>query len=211
MVGLPEEFRPKPGGPLWRAPLIPLPAALLYPGRRLPMHLRGAHLGRLLGEVQAGTGLVAVATMLPGAASLESLGAPVFDVVGVGRVVDSLPFPEGAHVTFEGICRARLVGEERQNGYRVGLVAPLDEQGTETEIEQELANLLKEVGDLGPLARRSGTGLSPGGLADLINVHLPHPVRVKQEIFEILDVALRIRQVRRLLRDIRRTRGFLSA
>jgi len=40
-----------------------------------------------------------------------------------------------------------------------------------------------------------------------VNAHLPHPVRVRQEAFEILDVARRIRFVRNLFRKTRRAQG----
>ena len=217
MVSLPEDMRPQlRGAPLWRTPLIPLPAALLYPGRRLPLHLRDDRFRLLLDDAAAGDGLVSVATMLPelegrdggrDPAGEDPFLRPVYGVVGVGRVVETIPSPEGVQVTFEGISRARLVAEERCHHYRVGLVNPLDEGGMAGEIEEELAHLLREVGDLGPLVRRSGSPLSPGHLADLINAHLPQPVGVKQEVFEILDVARRLRNVRRLLREVRRNRA----
>ena len=67
---------------------------------------------------------------------------------------------------------------------------------------------MKEVGDLGPFARRiASSSLTPGQIADLVNAHLPHPVRVRQEAFEILDVARRIRFVRNLFRKTRRAQG----
>ena len=131
--------------------------------------------------------------------------------MGVGRIARTMKFSGGHNVTFEGISRGRLIAEERNGIRRTGFVVPLDERVVTEEIERELACLLSEVGDLGPFARRYGRELSPGQIADLINVHLPDPITVRQEIFEILDVAARIRRVRRRLKEYkRRRRQFFS-
>ncbi len=195
-------------GPLWRTPILPLPAALLFPGRRLPLHIREPESREMLIRVKREDGLVSLATLRPGFDPRNRHLGRVYDVVGVGRVVHALHYAHGLHVTFEGISRGRLVAEERLGEARFGLVAPLVEWGGAEEVQRELDSLMKEVGDLGPFARKiSSPSLTPGQIADLVNAHLPHPVRVRQEAFEILDVARRIRFVRKLFKKTRRAQG----
>ncbi len=195
-------------GPLWRTPILPLPAALLFPGRRLPLHIREKESREMLERVKREDGLVSLATLRPGFDPGKRHLGRVYEVVGVGRVVRTLRYPHGLHVTFEGISRGRLLAEETVEEGRFGLVAPLVEWGGEEEVRRELASLMREVGDLGPFARRiASSSLTPGQIADLVNAHLPHPVRVRQEAFEILDVARRIRFVRNLFKKTRRAQG----
>lgn len=194
-------------GPLWRTPILPLPAALLFPGRKLPLHVRDFRSKEMLERVRREDGLISLATLRPGFSPKDRHLARVYDVVGVGRILNTISYPHGLHVTFEGISRGRLVAEERVGESRFGLVVPLVEREGTEEVQRELAYLMREVGDLGPFARKQAAALTPGQIADLINAHLPHPVRVRQEAFEILDVARRIRFVRGLFKKTRRAQG----
>lgn len=173
----------------------------------MPLHVRDFHFREMLKKARLEDSLVSLATLKPGFAPHKRHLEPVYEVVGVGRVVDLITYSQGVHVTFEGISRGRLVSEEREGPARVGLVEPLVEKDGTEEVERELAILLREVGDLGPFARREAASLTPGQIADLVNAHLPHPVRVRQEAFEILDVARRIRFVRNLFGETRRAQG----
>jgi len=161
----------------------------------------------MLERVRREDGLVSLATLKPGRHPRDRGEAQVYAVVGVGRILHTVTYPLGMHVTFEGISRGRLVGEERVGESRIGLVVPLVEKEGAQEVQRELARLMREVGDLGPFVRRHAAGLKPGQIADLINAHLPHPVKVRQEAFEILDVARRIRFVRNLFQKTRRAQG----
>jgi hypothetical protein len=56
------------------------------------------------------------------------------------------------------------------------------------------------------MGRRDWRTIPLGEVADLVNAHLPQPIEKRQEVFEILDVALRIRKVRKLLAETRKER-----
>jgi len=201
MVGLASDNLPTPPGyPVWRTPLITMRAALLYPGRRLPLHLRGQKYKRILEEARSGDTLISMATEREGEAEA------VYEMVGVGRVRDSLTYPDGVHMTLEGITRGRILQRQQDEEVPLALVAPVTEMGSREEVEEEAARLLAMLGRVGPIGRRDWRSIPLGEVADLVNAHLPTPIEKRQEVFEILDVARRLRQVRKLLAQTRQER-----
>jgi len=209
MVGFAlDNLQSRPGFPVWRTPLITLRAALLYPGRRLPLHLRGEKYKRLLAHAREQETLVAMGTQKEGSSR------SIYEMVGVGRIIDSLSYPEGVHITLEGITRGRVLQQEEEEEYPLVLGSPVTEMGLQEEVEEEATGLLRELGRVGPMGRRDWSTIPLGEVADLVNAHLPQPIEKRQEVFEILDVALRIRKVRKLLAESRRERfpgrSFLS-
>ncbi len=100
-------------------PVFPLPEVVLFPHAHLPLHIFEARYRRMIEDIveqDARDRLLAMGTQMPGAGP-ETLGEPpVFNIVGLGRVIDFNKLPDGRYlVILQGIGRARL-SEEIQSG-----------------------------------------------------------------------------------------------
>lgn len=93
-------------------PVFPLPNVVLFPGALLPLHVFEPRYRELTREVLAGRKLMAVARLQPGFEPLYEGRPPVFEVVGVGSVIDSVEHSDGSFdITVRGLARTRIVSE----------------------------------------------------------------------------------------------------
>jgi hypothetical protein len=140
---------------------------------------------------------------------------PVFEIAGLGRMLQSSPAEGGRwNILVQGLRRVRLLREPRSDRlYRTVEVAEVDEipaaEDRETiRLRQALRSGLIEIAD--------GSLLLPGQtpiayMTDVLLVALPLDVGHKQILFSILDVKERARRVLEALRDLHDRRRSLHS
>jgi len=93
-------------------PIFPLPNVVLFPGALLPLHVFEPRYRELVREVLAGRKLMGVVRLKPGFEEDYEGRPPVFDVCGVGAVIDSAEHADGRFdITLRGLARARILEE----------------------------------------------------------------------------------------------------
>ena len=93
-------------------PVFPLPNVVLFPDALLPLHVFEPRYRELVREVLSGRKLMGVVRLKPGFEDDYDGRPAVFDVCGVGAVVDSEERPDGRYdITLRGLVRARIVEE----------------------------------------------------------------------------------------------------
>ena len=93
-------------------PVFPLPNVVLFPGALLPLHIFEPRYRELLSGVLAGKKLMGIARLKPGFEDDYEGRPPVFDVCGVGSVIESEQHENGRYdITLRGLARARIVEE----------------------------------------------------------------------------------------------------
>jgi Lon protease-like protein len=93
-------------------PVFPLPNVVLFPGATLPLHVFEPRYRELTREVLAGRQLMAVARLQTGFEDDYEGRPPLFDVCGVGSVIDSVAHGDGRYdITLRGLARDRIVKE----------------------------------------------------------------------------------------------------
>ncbi|HEX3850250.1 MAG TPA: LON peptidase substrate-binding domain-containing protein, partial [Polyangiaceae bacterium] len=76
-------------------PIFPLPNVVLFPGALLPLHVFEPRYRELARQVLSGRQLMAVARLKPGFEEHYEGRPPVFEVCGVGSVIDSVAHGDG--------------------------------------------------------------------------------------------------------------------
>lgn len=76
-------------------PLFPLPRTVLMPGALLPLHVFEPRYRALVQHCLAGDRVMGVATLRPGYEADYQGSPPIYPEVGIGRVVEHQPFPDG--------------------------------------------------------------------------------------------------------------------
>jgi len=93
-------------------PIFPLPNVVLFPGALLPLHVFEPRYRELVREALAGRKLIGMARLRPGFEEDYEGRPPVFDVCGVGSVIDSVEHGDGRYdITLRGLARARILEE----------------------------------------------------------------------------------------------------
>ncbi len=110
--------RPLPNEPeltdaiLNRLPLFPLPNAVLFPGATLPLHLFEPRYRALAEHCVHGARLIALGTLLPGAAQHEGATPPIFPILTVGTIAADRRLPDGRwDIALRGLCRVELIDD----------------------------------------------------------------------------------------------------
>lgn len=109
-----------------RAPLFPLPNAVLFPQAILPLHIFEPRYRQMTADALVGEQLIAMAlkTGDPGAVP------PLHDVVGLGKIIAHQRLDDGRyHLVLRGLARARIAREVASDRmYRVAELQLLDDQ-----------------------------------------------------------------------------------
>ncbi|HYQ02385.1 MAG TPA: LON peptidase substrate-binding domain-containing protein [Polyangiaceae bacterium] len=93
-------------------PLFPLPNVVLFPGALLPLHVFEPRYRELVREVLAGRKLMGIVRLKPGFEEDYEGRPPVFDICGIGAVIDSAEHADGRFdITLRGLARARILEE----------------------------------------------------------------------------------------------------
>lgn len=93
-------------------PVFPLPNVVLFPGALLPLHIFEPRYRELTRSALAGRKLMAIARLQPGFEAQYEARPPVFEVCGVGSIIDSVEHADGRFdITLRGLARTRIVQE----------------------------------------------------------------------------------------------------
>lgn len=119
---------------IWAAPsfeepigLFPLPNAVLLPGATLPLHIHEARYRRLVRDALSEDSVMAMGFLLPGYEPYyHTLIARIHPTVCVGVIRDFFQTGDGRFlINLVGLCRARVVDEDRSGEYRRVRVEPI--------------------------------------------------------------------------------------
>jgi uncharacterized protein len=188
-------------------PVFPLPDLVFFPGTLLPLHIFEPRYRAMVADVLDGGGALAMVRIRPGHEDDQPGNPPIFDVAGVGRVVNADRLPDGRYnIMLRGIGRVRVVAElPRRRQYRL-VRAHLLSDGRTTRPEtlgpshtalvallDQIASVLPEGGDsLRQLARAVET---PAACADVVASAIIRDPDTRQTLLELLDPADRLDQV----------------
>jgi len=172
-------------------PVFPLPDVVLFPHAHLPLHVFEPRYRKMVEDIveqPPRERLLAMGTLM-GAADDNTLGdPPIFNIVGVGRVVDVNKLPDGRYiVVLQGIGRARLL-RELDNGrpYREFMLEWVEEtiasvaswrNGLATELKALALHALREGGEKFRQMITDESDLS--ALVDQISAYMPFSVDFK--------------------------------
>jgi len=93
-------------------PIFPLPNVVLFPGALLPLHVFEPRYRQLVRAVLGGPKLMGIVRLRPGFEADYDGRPPVFEVCGVGSVIDSAEHADGRFdITLRGLARARILEE----------------------------------------------------------------------------------------------------
>jgi uncharacterized protein len=186
-------------------PLFPLPNVVLFPGAVLPLHIFEERYKRMTADVLGGGDKrLAMALVRPGWVK-DYYGRPAIDpVVCVGQILSHERLEDGRYnFLLQGERRARVVGEEGRDGYRLARLEPLAEtNGDEvalTPLRGQLLGLFARGGyatlPAGAQVRQMlGAGVPTAVVADVLafNVLGEQPVEFRQSLLAETDVRRRV-------------------
>ncbi len=106
--------------------LFPLPNAILLPGATLPLHIHERRYRHLVRDAMDDNALMAMAFLLPGYEPYyHTLLARIHPVVCLGLIRDCYQTEDGRFfINLVGICRARVLDEDRSGDYRRAWLEP---------------------------------------------------------------------------------------
>lgn len=190
-------------------PIFPLPKLVLFPGTLLPLHIFEERYREMLADTLARANerrLIAVAQLKPGWESLYEGRPEIYDVAGVGRVVQHVKNPNGTYdIVLEAVARVQL--RELDPGglhYRRASATLLRERAPKSGIsQQEVSALLSIATRVATIVKRALPGFvmqadhddTPALLSDRIADQFVLDPIARQDLLETLDVSLRIRSL----------------
>lgn len=121
--------------------LFPLPNAVLLPGATLPLHIHEPRYRQLVSDAVDDNALMAMAFLLPGYEPYyHTLVARIDPIVCVGLIRDCYQTDDGRYfINLVGICRARVLDEDRTGEYRRAYLEAVVPEPDETDKDAEFA------------------------------------------------------------------------
>ncbi len=186
-------------------PIFPLPNCVLLPGGLLPLHVFEPRYRELTRDCLAGHHLIGVARLRPGYETSYYGRPPVYERIGVGRIICSEELPDGRFaLLLRGVARVEIARElSTDHTYRMvealelrdEAVDPMDARDHHHQLVSlcdRLAEVIEEGGSqLRELARTFG---SPGACADAVAAALIMDADVRQELLEACDPMIRLQR-----------------
>ncbi len=194
-------------------PIFPLPNVVLFPGALLPLHVFEPRYRELTRQVLSGRQLMAVARLKSGFEDHYEGRPPVFEVCGVGSVIDSVVHGDGRYdITLRGLARVRMVHElHPEKPFREMRVEELFDQPSDPAVtsawQRKLISLWASLGPHLPEGVRDLRALTrgaegAGAYADRLAGALVGDAEVSQCLLEELDPAERLRLLTEKLQSI---------
>ncbi|MEO6599302.1 MAG: LON peptidase substrate-binding domain-containing protein [Polyangiaceae bacterium] len=194
-------------------PVFPLPNVVLFPDALLPLHIFEPRYRELVREVLSGRKLMGIARLKPGFEEDYEGRPPVFDVCGVGQVVDSVERADGRYdLTVRGIARARIVEElpplrSFRQMHLEELIDGFSDAGVTSAWQRKLISLWatlaphlpESVRDLRALTRGAE---GPGAYADRLAAALVGDPDGSQRLLAETDPAERLRLLTQKLQQV---------
>jgi len=186
-------------------PIFPLPNCVLLPGGLLPLHVFEPRYRELTRDCLAGPQLMGVARLRPGYEASYYGAPPVFETMGVGRIICSEELPDGRFaLLLRGVARVTVARElPRERTYRRVEAKLVDELFADPCGAQEhrkklvqmcdrLAELLEQGGpQLRELVRSS---VDPARCADAVAAALVMDADARQALLEAADPLVRLQR-----------------
>ena len=194
-------------------PIFPLPDLTFFPHTMLPLHIFEARYRAMITDCLSRDRRLAVVGLRPGyEASYEGRPA-VYDVMGVGRIVQWERMATGRfNLLLQGECRARIDRElPADTLYRMVAATPLDDTGADApavaaltgRVRSRAAQILATVGRSGVELQATLDALTePGRLCDQIASTLIPSSSTRQALLEELHVERRLERLAAALDDL---------
>ncbi|HKW91476.1 MAG TPA: LON peptidase substrate-binding domain-containing protein [Methylomirabilota bacterium] len=194
-------------------PIFPLPDLTFFPHTLLPLHIFEARYRAMVTDVLARDRRLAVVGLKPGYEATYEGRPPVYDVMGVGRIVQWARLATGRYnLVLRGETRARIERElPTDTLYRMVVATPLAETGGDGPdvgalaggVKDRCRKILTAVGRSGAELQQSLDALDqPGELCDQVaSAMVPTPA-VRQALLEELDIARRLEKLATALDDL---------
>ncbi|MEO8902008.1 MAG: LON peptidase substrate-binding domain-containing protein [Polyangiaceae bacterium] len=194
-------------------PIFPLPNVVLFPGALLPLHVFEPRYRELTRDVLAGKQLMGIARLKPGFEADYEGRPPVFEVCGLGSVIESVAYPDGRYdITLRGLAVVRIVNElpsdrpyRRMHVEEVG-DSPSDPAVTSAWQRQLISlwnqlapHLPENIRDLRTLTRGAE---GAGAYADRLAGALVGDAEASQRVLEEPDPAERLRMLAERLQSV---------
>ncbi|KAF0242322.1 MAG: hypothetical protein FD180_3979 [Planctomycetota bacterium] len=187
-----------------QAPVFALPATVLLPGARLPLHIFEPRYREMTKRALGTDRLVAIALLKPGWEGDYEGNPPVYGMATVGQIIMEQALPDGRfNIVLEGLVRFRVGEMVQAKPYRVAKgellhdrIDPLEEESVRTRalhLHAVATRLSVEDFSFAAAANRAlSAGAAPGRLADLLADGLEVDASVKQKFLEEVDVGRRL-------------------
>jgi len=194
-------------------PVFPLPNVVLFPGAMLPLHVFESRYRELTREVLAGRQLMAIGRLKPGFEEDYEGRPPLFEVCGVGSVIDSVAHGDGRYdITLRGLTRVRIVQElPPDQPFRRLRVEELPDLASDPAVtsawQRKLISLWASLGPHLPESVRDLRALTrgaegAGAYADRLAGALVGDPDASQRLLEELDPAERLRLLTEKLQSV---------
>ena len=194
-------------------PIFPLPDLTFFPRTVLPLHIFEARYRAMVTDCLARDKRLAVVGLKPGYETTYDGKPPVYEVTGVGRIVQWERLATGRYnLLLRGERRARIDRElPADTLYRMVAATPLEETGAEGPAVQALAGrvkarcrqILAAVGRSGAELQQTLDALSdPAELSDQVASALVPAHATRQALLEELHVERRLERLAVALDDL---------
>jgi Lon protease-like protein len=194
-------------------PIFPLPDLTFFPRTVLPLHIFEARYRAMVTDCLARDKRLAVVGLRPGYETTYDGKPPVYEVTGVGRIVQWERLATGRYnLLLRGERRARIDRElPADTLYRMVAATPLEETGAEGPQVQALAGrvkarcrqILAAVGRSGAELQQTLDALSdPAELSDQVASALVPAHATRQALLEELHVERRLERLAVALDDL---------
>jgi len=194
-------------------PIFPLPELTFFPRTMLPLHVFEARYRAMITDCLARDRRLAVVGLRPGYEAGYEGRPPVYEVTGVGRIVQWERLATGRYnLLLRGECRARIDRElPADTLYRMVAATRLDETGGEgpavaalaARVKARCRQILATVGRSGAALQEGLDRLSdPGELCDHVASALVPAPDVRQVLLEELHVERRLTRLAAALDDL---------
>jgi Lon protease-like protein len=201
---MPEPSLPLSASELAALPIFPLPNATLFPLAQLPLHVFEPRYREMTRYVLDHQRVLAVARLKPGYEASYAARPPVYEICGVGRVVNDQALPDGRYnILLEGVGRVRILEEHPpEQPFRIVRAEALHDRTTDPLLaaawQQELTRLWSVLGPHLPPALRDLGGITreardAGGFADCLAAAVVANPDESQRLLEELDPGERLR------------------
>jgi Lon protease-like protein len=200
-----------------KAPLFPLPNAVLFPNAVLPLHIFEPRYRQMTADALEGERLIAMGLLVPESqtAPVATL-PPIHPTVGLGRIIAHERLDDGRYMlVLRGVARARVIREQPLDlPYRVGELELRGDQVPETagfdrpsraeEIVSLFCKLFPGVEFQRLIQQALSIDLPLGCVCDIIASALPIQPELAQLLLDELNSDTRSQMLWQLLKRMER-------
>jgi Lon protease-like protein len=195
-------------------PVFPLPNAVLFPHKILPLHMFEPRYRAMTADAIEGNGILTVALLKPGWEPLyHTPRAPIHETIGVGRIIQHRELEDGNfNVLLRGIGRAVILDEVPDQPYRMVRIEPLETYSSagddgESQLRHALFSAVEDSHWIEDEVREQWLSLRDqavplGDIVDVFAAGIPADAELQQCMLGEPDAIVRGRVVLQQLRTI---------